>query len=121
MTSALPYPVIDGDGHVLEHPDGMLRHAPAQFRERIWHVETKADGSEWLHYNGGVRPAGGLPLAGTGGMTSADPGAAGAGQLRHRQGPPGGLYTAPPLPRIEDEGPHPPDLSPTQLPGLPRA
>ncbi len=59
--------VVDADGHVLEHPDGMLRFAPAAYRERIWHVETKADGSEWLHYNGGMRPAGGMALAGAAG------------------------------------------------------
>src|SRR5437773_28827 len=70
---AAPTLVVDADGHVLEHPDGMLRFAPAEYRERIWHIETKADGSEWLHYNGGVRPAGGMALAGTAGMTPADP------------------------------------------------
>src|SRR2546427_770784 len=69
---AAPTLVVDADGHVLEHPDGMLRFAPAEYRERIWHIETKADGSEWLHYNGGVRPAGGMALAGTAGMTGAD-------------------------------------------------
>ena len=69
-----PKLIVDADGHVLEHPDGMVRFAPAAYRERIWHIETKADGSEWLHYNGGVRPAGGMALAGTAGMTAKESG-----------------------------------------------
>src|SRR5438132_12369543 len=78
---AAPTLVVDADGHVLEHPDGMLRFAPTEYRERIWHIETRADGSEWLHYNGGVRPAGGMALAGTAGMTPADRERARAGKL----------------------------------------
>jgi hypothetical protein len=35
MTAAFATPVVDADGHVLEPPDGMLRYAPAKFRERI--------------------------------------------------------------------------------------
>src|SRR3989442_3523469 len=77
---AAPTLVVDADGHVLEHPDGMLRFAPAEYRERIWHIETKADGSEWLHYNGGVRPAGGIALAGTAGLAGADCGGAPPGE-----------------------------------------
>ena len=61
---AMPALVIDADGHVLEPPDGMVRYAPARFRDRIWQIERKPDGSEWLHFNGGTRPAGGMALAG---------------------------------------------------------
>src|SRR5207244_5126002 len=82
---AAPTLVVDADGHVLEHPDGMLRFAPAEYRERIWHIETKADGSEWLHYNGGVRPAGGMALAGTAGMTPGDRERARAGRLGYSE------------------------------------
>ena len=32
--------IVDADGHVLEPPDGMLQHAPAKFRDRIWHIEV---------------------------------------------------------------------------------
>src|SRR3989442_10486504 len=101
---AVPSLVVDADGHVLEHPDGMLRFAPAEYRERIWHIETKADGSEWLHYNGGVRPAGGMALAGTAGMTAADPQRAPAGKLRYSEGRPGALSPAPRLPPMPVEG-----------------
>ena len=35
-----PLRYIDSDGHILEHPTGMLEFAPAAYRDRIWHVET---------------------------------------------------------------------------------
>src|SRR3989449_530417 len=96
---AAPTLVVDADGHVLEHPDGMLRFAPAAYRERIWHIETKADDSEWLHCNGGVRPAGGMALAGTAGMTPADRDRARAGKLRYSQVRPGSFL--PPTPAAQ--------------------
>ena len=43
-TAEQPLRYIDSDGHILEHPTGMLEFAPAQYRERIWHVETDGDG-----------------------------------------------------------------------------
>src|SRR3989475_6291819 len=101
---AAPTLVVDADGHVLEHPDGMLRFAPAEYRERIWHIETKADGIEWLHYNGGVRPAGGMALAGTAGMTAADRERARAGKLPYSEVPPRALRPAPRLPHIHGQG-----------------
>src|SRR5436309_13004758 len=101
---AAPTLVVDADGHVLEHPDGMLRFAPTEYRERIWHIETRADGSEWLHYNGGVRPAGGMALAGTAGMTAADRERARAGKLRYSEVRPGAFSPAPRLPATQVEG-----------------
>src|SRR5207245_11155656 len=95
---AAPTLVVDADGHVLEHPDGMLRFAPSEYRERIWHIETRADGSEWLHYNGGVRPAGGMALAGTAGITPAERRPAPAGKLAYPEAPPPAFRPAPPLP-----------------------
>src|SRR5262249_21782579 len=106
-------------GHVLEHPDGMLRFAPAAYRERIWHIETKADGSEWLHYNGGVRPAGGMALAGTAGMTPADRERGRAGKVRFTEGRAGALRPGPRLPDMQVEGITQAVLYPTMLLGLP--
>ena len=51
-----PLRYIDSDGHILEPPTGMLEFAPAEYRDRIWHVETDADGTEWIVYNGIRRP-----------------------------------------------------------------
>src|ERR1700675_1848521 len=76
--------IVDAHGYVLEPPNGaMLRFAPAKFRDRIWHIETRADGSEWLHYNGGVRPVGAMSLAGTAGMTGRHPARGLGGQARY--------------------------------------
>src|SRR3989475_9789250 len=95
---ASPTLVVDADGHVLEHPDGMLRFAPTEYRERIWHIETRADGSEWLHYNGGVRPAGGMALAGTAGLTPPEPERPRPGKRPHSGGPARPFRPAPPAP-----------------------
>src|SRR3989442_12205416 len=101
---AVPSLVVDADGHVLEHPDGMLRFAPAEYRERIWHIETKADGSEWLHYNGGVRPAGGMALAGTAGMTAPGRRRAPGGKPPHPGGRPRAFSPAPRPPALQGRG-----------------
>src|SRR3989475_8739949 len=116
---AAPTLVVDADGHVLEHPDGMLRFAPAEYRERIWHIETKADGSEWLHYNGGVRPAGGMALAGTAGMTAAGRERARGGKLPHSGGPARALSPAPRPPHMPGEGITPAGPHPALPPRLP--
>jgi predicted TIM-barrel fold metal-dependent hydrolase len=58
---------IDSDGHILEPPTGMLEFAPAEYRDRIWHVETDSDGSEWIVWDGRRMPGGGL--AGTAGFS----------------------------------------------------
>src|SRR2546427_8753991 len=106
-------PIVDADGHVLEPPTGMAERAPAKFRDRIWQIVTRPDGSEWLRYNGGERPANGLALAGAGGMSPADRERARRGGMKDTEGRAGGL---PPLPRLlgkdagghEQGGPFPP-------------
>lgn len=112
-------PLVDADGHVLEPPDGMLRFAPVGFRDRIWHIEVRADGSEWLHYNGGIRPAGGLALAGTAGMSAEDRRRALAGELKYSEVRPGALHPAPRLPDMDRDGITQSVLYPTLLLGLP--
>ena len=47
-THEAPLRYIDSDGHILEPPTGMLEFAPAEYRDRIWHIETDADGMEWI-------------------------------------------------------------------------
>ena len=65
MTATQTLRYIDSDGHILEHPTGMLDYAPAKYRDRIWHIETDEQGVEWLHYNGTVLPANFMAAAGT--------------------------------------------------------
>jgi predicted TIM-barrel fold metal-dependent hydrolase len=115
MAETAVSPVVDADGHVLEHPDGMLRFAPATFRDRIWHIEVKADGSEWLHFNGHTRPAGGLALAGTAGMSLAERNRALAGKMKYREVRAGAFEPAPRLPDMDTEGIQQSVLYPTLL------
>jgi predicted TIM-barrel fold metal-dependent hydrolase len=62
-----PLRYIDSDGHILEPPTGMLDFAPEKYRDRIWHVETDADGVEYIVWDGRRHQAGGL--AGTAGFS----------------------------------------------------
>jgi len=111
--------IVDADGHVLEPPDGMLQYAPAKFRDRIWHIEVRADGSEWLHFNGASRPAGGLALAGTAGMTMDDRNRARAGKMKYAEVRPGAFAPEPRLPDMDVEGINQSVLYPTLLLSLP--
>jgi predicted TIM-barrel fold metal-dependent hydrolase len=60
---------IDSDGHILEHPSAMPAYAPAEYRDRIWHIETDETGQEWQVYDRVRMPANRSALAGTAGFT----------------------------------------------------
>jgi len=119
MATEVVSPVVDADGHVLEHPNGMLRFAPAKFRDRIWHIEVRDDGSEWLHFNGSQRPAAGLALAGTAGMSLQERSRALAGKMKYSEVRPGAFGPAPRLPDMDVEGITQAVLYPTLLLSLP--
>ena len=51
---------VDADGHILEHPSGMVDYAPQRWRDRIWHIETDAEGCEWCVVNGSRTRASGM-------------------------------------------------------------
>jgi predicted TIM-barrel fold metal-dependent hydrolase len=76
---------VDSDGHVLEHPTGMLDYAPAEYRDRIWHIETEADGSEWLVWDGVRSPGNQASVSGTAGMSDEDCERAMKGELRYTE------------------------------------
>src|SRR5256885_13924220 len=95
MTATAQLDFVDSDGHVLEHPDGMLEYAPRDLADRIWHIETDADGTEWCIYDRQRLPANGLALAGTAGMTLEERGRAQRGGLPYTEGRPA-AYNAPP-------------------------
>jgi uncharacterized protein len=76
---------VDADGHILEHPSGMLDYAPKGFEDRIWHIETDGDGREWCVYGDQRIPANALALAGTAGMTAEEREQARRGELRYTQ------------------------------------
>jgi predicted TIM-barrel fold metal-dependent hydrolase len=61
--------IIDADGHVLEHPSGMVQYMPKKYREECFQIVEHEDGQEWLHFNGERRPSNRMALAGAGGMS----------------------------------------------------
>src|SRR5262249_30241147 len=81
--------IIDADGHVLEPPTAMLRHAPEQYPDRIFHLEVRPDGSEVVHYAGHTTSANYLAVAGTGGMSKEERMRAAAGKLKYTEIKPG--------------------------------
>src|SRR5438876_441228 len=117
MDNALRF--VDADGHILEHPTGMLDYAPAEWRDRIWHIETDADGEEWTSFYGARRSANSSASAGTAGMSNADRERAMRRELKYTEVRPA-AYNA--KPRLEDMTADDIDISvlyPTLLLGLP--
>lgn len=118
MTDKSELRFVDSDGHVLEHPTGMLDYAPGEYRDRIWHIETDADGTEWLMFDGTRTPANFVSVAGTAGMSEEDCARAMAGELRYTEVRPA-AYNA--KARLEDMAADQIDKSvlyPTQLLGI---
>ena len=109
---------VDSDGHVLEHPTGMLDYAPKEYRDRIWHIETDADGTEWLMWDGVRSPANLASVSGTAGMSDEDCQRAMRGELRYTEVRPA-AYNA--KARLDDMHADDIDMSvlyPTQLLGI---
>jgi predicted TIM-barrel fold metal-dependent hydrolase len=111
--------IVDADGHVLEPPTGMAERAPQAFRDRIWQIVTKPDGSEWLRYNGGERPTHGMALAGAAGMSPDERERARTGKMRYCDVKPGAFKPQPRLADMQIEGIEQAVLYPTMLLGLP--
>ena len=109
---------IDSDGHILEHPTAMPEYAPAEYRDRIWHIETDADGVEWLHYNGIVMPANFMAAAGTAGMSDEDRAKSFRGELRYTEVRPAAYNAKARLQDMDQDGIDLAVLYPTMLLGL---
>src|SRR5680860_1004025 len=109
---------IDAYGHVLEHPTKMLDHAPAEYRDRIWHVETDGEGREWVVWDGSRDPAVVFAYAGTGGMSPEEQARAVAGELRYTEIRPGAFEPEPRLADLDTEGIGQTVLYPTMLLGV---
>jgi predicted TIM-barrel fold metal-dependent hydrolase len=82
-TDGLRY--VDSDGHILEHPTAMPEYAPAEYRDRIWHLETDENGEEWLVYNGNRSPANMMSAAGVAGASDEDRARAFRGEMRYTE------------------------------------
>ena len=97
MSVALDF--VDADGHVLEHPTGMVAYAPRAWRERIWHIETEPDGSEWCVVNGRRTRAEGMSMAGVAGMGAEARERARRGEIPYSEVRPAAFHAKP---RLED-------------------
>jgi predicted TIM-barrel fold metal-dependent hydrolase len=117
MTTTLTQ-FVDADGHVLEHPTGMLDYAPAALRDRIWHLETDDKGREWVVFDGNRDPANVFALAGAGGMSPEEQARAAAGELRYTQIRPGAFEPEPRLADLDTERITQTVLYPTTLLGI---
>src|SRR3990172_7542287 len=109
---------IDSDGHILEHPTAMPAYAPAAYRDRIWHIETDAEGTEWAVVNGQRTPANGLALAGTAGMSDADRERAMRGELRYTEVRPAAYNAKARLHDMDEDGIDLAVLYPTTMLGI---
>jgi predicted TIM-barrel fold metal-dependent hydrolase len=109
---------IDSDGHILEHPTAMPDYAPAEWRDRIWHIETDGDGQEWLHFNGSRTPSNMLALAGTAGMTDEEVTRARSGQMRYTEVRPAAYNAKARLQDMDEDGIDLAVLYPTSMLGL---
>ncbi|HUF84137.1 MAG TPA: amidohydrolase family protein [Acidimicrobiia bacterium] len=119
VTEAKPgFQFVDADGHVLEHPSKMLEYAPAEYRDRIWHVETDDKDREWVVWDGDRDPANTFALAGTGGMTAEEQARAATGELRYTQIRPGAFEPEPRLADLDTERITQTVLYPTMLLGI---
>ena len=118
MTLASDIQFVDADGHVLEHPSGMLDYAPEAYRDRIWHIETDAKGTEWMIMDTQRVPANGLSLAGTAGMSAEDRARARRGELRYTEVRPAAFNAKARLADLDTDGIDISVLYPTFLLGI---
>ena len=110
---------VDADGHVLEHPTEMQRYAPEGFEDRIWHVETDADGSEWTVMNGRRTSANLAAIVGTAGMPQEDIERAMRGEMLYTEVRPAAFNAKARLDDMSTDHIEQSVLYPTQLLGLP--
>ena len=118
MTATEGLRYIDSDGHILEHPTAMPDYAPAEWRDRVWHIETDKDGVEWLHYNGTVMPSNGLSLAGTAGFPDEEVTRARSGNMRYTEVRPAAYNAKARLQDMDTDGIDLAVLYPTSMLGL---
>ena len=107
---------IDSDGHILEPPTGMLEFAPAEFRDRIWHLETDADGTEYSVWNGTRMPSTGL--GGTAGFSDEQVEKVRTGEINYSHTRPSGWTASLRLHDMDTDGIDVSVLYPTTMLGL---
>jgi predicted TIM-barrel fold metal-dependent hydrolase len=109
---------IDSDGHILEHPTAMPDYAPAEYRDRIWHIETDDDSVEWLVFDDQRVPSNVLSLAGTAGMSDEEVSRARNGQMRYTEVRPAAYNAKARLQDMDQDGIDLAVLYPTSMLGI---
>jgi uncharacterized protein len=109
---------IDSDGHILEPPTALPEYAPAEFRDRIWHIETDGAGDEWLVYDRERMPANFLSAAGVAGMSDEDRARSFRGEMRYSETRPAGWNAKARLEDMDEDHIDLAVLYPTNLLGL---
>ncbi len=118
MNSARSMSFVDADGHVLEHPSEMLEYAPRGYRDRIWHIETDADGTEWCVFDDRRIRANGMSMAGVAGMGEQARERARRGELKYTEVRPAAYSALPRVADMERDGIERSVLYPTLLLGI---
>ena len=115
--SDTPY-YVDADGHLVEHPTGIQDYAPAELRGDVWHVETDADGLEWVVMGDAREPANVYAASAVAGFSDEEKQQAWAGQMRYSQIPGGAYDTKERLAAMDEDGIDISVLYPTMLLGI---
>ncbi len=113
-----PLSFVDADGHILEHPTEMLDYAPRAYRDRIWHIETETDGTQWCVLDDRRIRANGMSMAGVAGMGEEARERARRGELKYTEVRPAAYCAKPRLADMDTEGIERSVLYPTLLLGI---
>jgi uncharacterized protein len=116
VSEQVPLRYIDSDGHILEHPTAMPQYAPAEYRDRIWHVEVDATGREWTVFDGNRTESTGL--AGTAGFSDEKVNKVRSGELQYLETRPSGWTASLRLADLDTDGIDLSVLYPTFMLGL---
>ncbi len=95
---------VDADGHVVEHPTGIADHAPRKWRDRVWHVDTDSDGSEWIVLNGHREPANVYAASAAAGFSEEQKARAFRGELKFTEVPAAAFEAKARLEALDVEG-----------------
>src|SRR3954469_6954111 len=74
---------IDADGHIIEPPHDLPKFAPKGYEDKVFHVDTDADGKDWVVVGDRRIDADVFAFAAAGGLPVEEREAAHRGELRY--------------------------------------
>ncbi|OWY59641.1 hypothetical protein B7486_73480, partial [cyanobacterium TDX16] len=83
---------VDADGHIIEPPHGLPEFAPKGYEDKVFHVETDADGKDWVVCGERRTEADVFAFAAAGGLPEEERLAAHRGELRYSDMRSGGWH-----------------------------